>query len=75
VVAVADFLQTDDLFGLGQPRELPPLPDLSQLPPWACPHCGPPPAPAPLGIAGPGVPLPAPAPPAELILPAPRRLE
>jgi hypothetical protein len=24
VVAVADFLQTDDLFLLGQPRELPP---------------------------------------------------
>jgi cobalt-zinc-cadmium efflux system outer membrane protein len=32
VVSVADFLQTDDLFQLGKPRDLPELPDLNQLP-------------------------------------------
>jgi cobalt-zinc-cadmium efflux system outer membrane protein len=37
-VSVADFLQTDDLFQLAQPRELPELPDLEQLPRWLCPH-------------------------------------
>jgi cobalt-zinc-cadmium efflux system outer membrane protein len=38
VVSVADFLQTDDLFQVAQPKELPPLPDLEHPLPWACPH-------------------------------------
>jgi cobalt-zinc-cadmium efflux system outer membrane protein len=38
VVSVADFLQTDDLFQLAKPRELPDLPDFNQLPHWACSH-------------------------------------
>lgn len=38
VVSVADLLQTDDLFQLGSPHELPELPDLEQLPPWLCTH-------------------------------------
>jgi cobalt-zinc-cadmium efflux system outer membrane protein len=38
VVSVADLIQTPDLFQLAQPRELPELPDLSQLPRWLCPH-------------------------------------
>ena len=38
VVGVADFLQTDDLFQLAKPRELPELPDFNQLPHWACGH-------------------------------------
>ncbi|MFI5454924.1 MAG: TolC family protein [Isosphaerales bacterium] len=38
VVSVADFLQTDDLFQLAKPRELPELPDFRQLPNWACGH-------------------------------------
>ena len=39
VVSVADFLQTDDLYQLAKPRELPELPDFRQLPPhWACGH-------------------------------------
>jgi cobalt-zinc-cadmium efflux system outer membrane protein len=37
VVSVADLLQTDDLFQLAEPRELPPLPDL-RWPVWSCPH-------------------------------------
>jgi outer membrane protein, heavy metal efflux system len=41
-VSVADLLQTDDLFQLGQVRELPPLPDLEQLPAWPCCHDCPP---------------------------------
>jgi cobalt-zinc-cadmium efflux system outer membrane protein len=52
-VTVADFLQTDDLFQQAQPKELPPLPDFGDLPPWPCPHpapaggaCGPPATPA-----------------------------
>jgi len=40
VVGVADFLQTDDLFQLAKPRELPELPDFKQLPHWACGHAG-----------------------------------
>jgi hypothetical protein len=35
---VADFLQTDDLYQLGKPLELPGLPDLDQLHAWPCPH-------------------------------------
>jgi cobalt-zinc-cadmium efflux system outer membrane protein len=43
VVSVADSLQTDDLFQLAEPRELPPLPDLDCLPPLPCCHpCAPP---------------------------------
>jgi cobalt-zinc-cadmium efflux system outer membrane protein len=38
VVTVADFLQTDDLFQLAKPHELPPLPDLDKLPAWPCCH-------------------------------------
>ncbi|MGH9678221.1 MAG: TolC family protein, partial [Candidatus Acidiferrum sp.] len=37
-VTVADLLQTDDLFQMGQPLELPALPDLDHLPAWPCPH-------------------------------------
>ena len=36
MVSVADLLQTDDLFQLGQPHELPELPDLDHLPGWMC---------------------------------------
>ncbi|HEV2948768.1 MAG TPA: hypothetical protein VGX70_15445 [Gemmataceae bacterium] len=42
VVSVADLLQTDDLFQLGQPRPLPALPDLEALPAWPCCHDCPP---------------------------------
>jgi cobalt-zinc-cadmium efflux system outer membrane protein len=39
VVSVADYLQTDDLFQLARPRELPEVPDLSRLPAlWPCGH-------------------------------------
>lgn len=38
VISVADLLQTDDLFQLAQPRAVPPLPDLEELPPLACNH-------------------------------------
>jgi cobalt-zinc-cadmium efflux system outer membrane protein len=41
VVSVADLLQTDDLYQLARPRELPGLPDFRQLQPpphWACGH-------------------------------------
>jgi cobalt-zinc-cadmium efflux system outer membrane protein len=38
VVQVADLLQTDDLFQVGNPRELPDLPGLDGLTPWPCPH-------------------------------------
>jgi cobalt-zinc-cadmium efflux system outer membrane protein len=38
VVGVADLLQTDDLFQLAQPKELPPLPELEELPTWPCCH-------------------------------------
>lgn len=50
VVSVADPLQTADLFQMAQPRELPELPDLSQMPHWLCPHS----RMAPLPVAGPG---------------------
>jgi cobalt-zinc-cadmium efflux system outer membrane protein len=42
VVSVADVLQTDDLFQLGQPLAVPPLPDLEALPAWPCCHECPP---------------------------------
>jgi cobalt-zinc-cadmium efflux system outer membrane protein len=38
VVSVADLLQTDDLFQMAQPREVPALPDLDHLPDWPCCH-------------------------------------
>jgi len=38
VVSVADLLQTDDLFQLGKPLMLEPLPDLEHLPPLPCCH-------------------------------------
>lgn len=38
VVALADFLQTDDLFQMATQREFPELPDLSHLNPWPCGH-------------------------------------
>jgi cobalt-zinc-cadmium efflux system outer membrane protein len=42
VVSVADLLQTDDLFQMGPPHEIPELPDLDHLPGWICLHpCGP----------------------------------
>jgi cobalt-zinc-cadmium efflux system outer membrane protein len=57
VVSVADLLQTDDLFQLGQPRELPALPDLETLPPWFCPHPSAPPAGSdPACVSGSGLP-------------------
>ena len=37
VVTFADYMQTDDLFQLGKPLELPKLPDLD-LHEWPCPH-------------------------------------
>jgi cobalt-zinc-cadmium efflux system outer membrane protein len=40
VVSVADLLQTDDLFQLAQPREVPALPDLERLADWPCCHLG-----------------------------------
>lgn len=42
VVSVADLLQTDDLFQLGQPRPVLALPDLESLAPWPCCHECPP---------------------------------
>jgi cobalt-zinc-cadmium efflux system outer membrane protein len=42
VVSVADLLQTDDLFQLGEARPVPALPDLESLPPWPCCHECPP---------------------------------
>ncbi len=38
VVSVADLLQTDDLFQLAHPEELPPIPDLEHLLPLPCGH-------------------------------------
>ena len=40
VVNVADFLQTDDLYQLAQPRELPELPDFTKLSLLTCGHAG-----------------------------------
>ncbi len=37
-VSVADLLETDDLFQLAEPKELPPLPDLEHLAPLPCRH-------------------------------------
>jgi cobalt-zinc-cadmium efflux system outer membrane protein len=38
VVSVADVLQTDDLFQLGQPLPVPALPEFELLPSWPCCH-------------------------------------
>lgn len=38
VVSVADLLQTDDLFQLAEPRDIPGVPDLEHLPLWPCCH-------------------------------------
>jgi cobalt-zinc-cadmium efflux system outer membrane protein len=38
VVSVADLLQTDDLFQLGPPLPVPPLPDVETLFSWPCCH-------------------------------------
>jgi cobalt-zinc-cadmium efflux system outer membrane protein len=38
VVGVADFLQTDDLFQVAQPKELPELPEFERPAWWPCPH-------------------------------------
>jgi outer membrane protein, heavy metal efflux system len=80
VVSVADLLQTDDLFQLAQPRELPALPDLDGLLPWPCCHecppagacqhgacngCPPPPAPGPVDRL-PSVPVPVERPPGRM---------
>ena len=40
VVSVADLLQTDDLFQLAEPRDVPGLPDIEHLTPWPCCHPG-----------------------------------
>jgi cobalt-zinc-cadmium efflux system outer membrane protein len=70
-VSVADFLQTDDLFQVGTPRELPELPDLEHLPPWPCPHPAPP---APIAAGSSAHPaLPAPRPSTLPTLPTPER--
>ena len=74
VVGVADYLQTDDLYQLGKPYELPEIPNLDMLHEWACPHPHPAPgtvdalpvgspvphAGAPDSVAPPAVPAPAP---------------
>jgi cobalt-zinc-cadmium efflux system outer membrane protein len=63
VVNVADLLQTDDLYQLGKPLELPELPDLDCAQHWPCPHPQPPPPPhgPRANPAGPTPMLPAPA--------------
>jgi cobalt-zinc-cadmium efflux system outer membrane protein len=42
VVAVADLLQTDDLFQMAKPHAVPSLPDLDSLQAWPCCHDCPP---------------------------------
>jgi len=58
VVSVADLLQTDDLFQLAQPRELPPLPDLDHMTPWPCCHVCPTTCSQQTGAIGTGCPAP-----------------
>jgi outer membrane protein, heavy metal efflux system len=74
VVSVADYLQTDDLFQFAKPRELPELPDLSQLPAiWACGHgsvCATPSGVIEPSAAVPSDEAPAPRPPGEAPMPA-----
>jgi outer membrane protein, heavy metal efflux system len=68
VVSVADLLQTDDLFQLAEPHDVPGLPDLEHLTPWPCCHPG-------VALANPQpaavVPLVQPAPGASAGIPAP----
>jgi cobalt-zinc-cadmium efflux system outer membrane protein len=81
VVSVADLIQTPDLFQLAQPHELPPLPELEQMPHWLCPHHRLAAVPSTCPQAAPLVkPMPTPAggtvptlPPADPVLPTPRR--
>jgi cobalt-zinc-cadmium efflux system outer membrane protein len=51
-VSVADVLQIDDLFQMGKPHPIPPLPDLNHLPLWPCCHGCPGPHGATPGCAG-----------------------
>jgi cobalt-zinc-cadmium efflux system outer membrane protein len=81
VVSVADLLQTDDLFQLGQPLPVPSLPDLESLLPWPCCHECPPAAALGKGECGccprvstPGTDL-SPAPGGGESLPAPRHAD
>jgi cobalt-zinc-cadmium efflux system outer membrane protein len=67
VVSVADLLQSDDLFQLAKPKEVPPLPNLETMPPWPCAHGRAP--------AGPSTPAPFVPPVGEPTLPTPRRIE
>ena len=61
MTAVADLIQTDDLFQFARPEAVPPLPGLEQLPPLPCCHpCAPPPGNA-AGPAANGNMMPAPA--------------
>jgi cobalt-zinc-cadmium efflux system outer membrane protein len=67
VVNVANFLQTDDLYQLGRPLELPQLPDFDAQHLFPCPH---PDVASPAGVQPARAPVPpaaAPAPPAPLI--------
>jgi cobalt-zinc-cadmium efflux system outer membrane protein len=57
-VNVADPLQTDDLFQMGRPEALPPIPDLEHLPPLPCGHDCPPQAGMPDASCAPVVTLP-----------------
>ncbi len=59
VVNVANFLQTDDLYQLGKPMELPRLPDLDTLNTWPCPHPGVQTVPVATRAPGAGAPAPA----------------
>jgi cobalt-zinc-cadmium efflux system outer membrane protein len=74
VVSVADYLQTDDLFQLARPHELPEVPDLSRLPAcWECGHGSV--AATPSGVVEPSVAVPpegvrAPSPAGEAPVPA-----
>jgi cobalt-zinc-cadmium efflux system outer membrane protein len=56
VTSVAELIQTDDLFEFARPAAVPPLPDLTQLPPLPCCHpCAAPPgagAMPPVGAGG-----------------------
>lgn len=73
VVGVADLIQTPDMFQLAQPRELPALPALDQIPHWLCPHHR---LAAATAACAPGpTAKPAPAPTGDPVLPPPRRID
>jgi cobalt-zinc-cadmium efflux system outer membrane protein len=71
-VAVADFMQTDDLFQYSHPLEVPPILDLSLPPDWPCCHpcatghggvcatCAPPTLPTPVATPAETLPVPKP---------------